>query len=219
MGERTNSKSAENSQYRIRRTEIVDIAASLFARNGYAATGIREISEAVGLDRGGLYYYIKSKESLLEDIHDRVLDPLLEETRKIAKLNFSATSRLRLISESLLQNIIEHQDHVWVFLHEYRAFTGVRRETFRQKRAEFETIISELFEEGMSDGEFNFNDLRFTVMAFIGTHNYTYLWVGHGHDVDPKRLSLAYCNIFFNGIAGSQSGESRVPFAEIVASS
>lgn len=28
--------------------------------------------------------------------------------------------------------IIEHQDHVWVFVHEYRSLTGERRDQFRE---------------------------------------------------------------------------------------
>jgi AcrR family transcriptional regulator len=201
--ERANAKNAKNSQFRTRRAEIVDAAASLFASKGYSATGIRDIGEAVGLDRGALYYYIESKESLLEEIHDRVLDPLLEETSKVAKMNFSASYRLRLVSESLLRNILERPDHVWVFLHEYRAFTGSRRERFRLKRAEFEELITNLLRIGVDDNEFRIIDMRYTVMAFLGMHNYTYQWAGHAKDVDPKALSMVYCEIFFRGLGVS----------------
>jgi AcrR family transcriptional regulator len=200
VSERANSKNAENSQFRSRRTEIVDVAATLFARKGYSATGIREIGDAVGLDRGGLYYYIGSKESLLEEIHDRVLDPLLESTREIAALDVSAMARLCLISEALVRIILEHRDHVRVFLHEYRAFTGTSRERFRKKRQEYELIILELLELGNSGGEFNFTNLQFTAMAFMGMHNYTYQWVGNRTDVDPVELSATYCDVFFKGI-------------------
>ena len=93
----------------MRRNEIVDLSARLFAANGYAATGIREIGDAAELARGALYYYIDSKESLLGEIHDRVMDPLLSQTRNIVELAASATTRLRLISEVLLTQIIGHQ--------------------------------------------------------------------------------------------------------------
>jgi len=195
---RVNGKQTE--QYRARQTEIVDAAATLFARKGYSPTGIREISEAVGLDLGGLYYYIESKESLLENVHDRVMDPLLEATRSIEGLNVSAVARLRLVSEVVLENIIEHPDHAWVTLHEYRAFTGDRRERFRAKRLEFESIVSRLFMIGAESREFLLADLRSVAMAFIGMHNYTYLWVRRGGTVDPKILSRTYCDIFFDGI-------------------
>lgn len=46
--------------YEPRREEIIDRAAVLFAEKGYAATGVNEICEAVGLGKGALYYYIGS---------------------------------------------------------------------------------------------------------------------------------------------------------------
>ncbi|RYF44809.1 MAG: TetR/AcrR family transcriptional regulator, partial [Comamonadaceae bacterium] len=42
--------------YEVKRQEIIDLAAGLFAKKGYAATGIVEIGEAVGLAKGALYY-------------------------------------------------------------------------------------------------------------------------------------------------------------------
>jgi TetR/AcrR family transcriptional regulator, cholesterol catabolism regulator len=197
---------ANSSQFMMRRNEIVDLCAGLFAANGYAATGIREIGDAAELARGALYYYIDSKESLLGEIHNRVMDPLLSQTRSIAGLNASATTRLRLISEILLTQIIEHQDHVWVFLHEYRSLTGERRTTFKRKRDEFENLLIDVLSAGVESHEFQIHDLRLTMLAFLGMHNYTYQWIHGASAVDPVKLSRLYCDIFLAGIA---SGSSR----------
>jgi AcrR family transcriptional regulator len=188
-------------QYQERRTEIVDMAAALFSRNGYDATSIRQIGEAAQLARGALYYYIDSKESLLAEIHDRVMDPLLSQTGHIISLRASATARLRMLSEVLLQLVIEYRDHVWVFLHEYRALTGERREEFRNKRVQYEKLIMQLLDEGVSRGEFDIEDVRTTMLTFVGMHNYTYTWVHSAGHVDAAKLSELYCNIFFSGIA------------------
>jgi AcrR family transcriptional regulator len=197
---RSRKRRASNTQFLNRRHEIVDLAASLFATNGYDATGIREIGEAAQLARGALYYYIRSKESLLSEIHDRVLDPLLESTRAILASDAPTKQKIRMISEVLLRQVIERQDHVWVFLHEYRSLSGERRESFRRKRAEFEKALLMLFSEGIADGEFEIRDLRMTLLAFLGMHNYTYQWVSRSNPPDPVALSELYCDIFFRGI-------------------
>jgi TetR/AcrR family transcriptional regulator, cholesterol catabolism regulator len=196
---------ANSSQYMMRRNEIVDLSARLFAANGYTATGIREIGDAAELARGALYYYIDSKESLLGEIHDRVMDPLLSQTRSIVGLAASATTRLRLISEVLLTEIIGHQDHVWVFLHEYRSLTGERRTTFKRKRDEFENLLIEVLSAGVGSHEFQIDDLRLTMLAFLGMHNYTYQWIHGAAAVDPVKLSRLYCDIFLAGIAVGSS--------------
>jgi AcrR family transcriptional regulator len=189
------------SQRAARREEIVDLAAQLFAANGYAETGIREIGDAAQLARGALYYYIESKESLLGEIHDRVMDPLLEQASSIKSLNVDAAARIRLLSEVLLRQVIERHDHVWVFLHEYRALTGERRATFRKKRAEFEQIILDLLREGVDRGEFHIDDTKSTMLAFLGMHNYTYQWIHTHPSPAPAALSKIYCDIFLYGIA------------------
>jgi AcrR family transcriptional regulator len=191
-----------NEKFDNRREEIVDLAAELFATNGYTATGIRDIGEAAKLARGALYYYIDSKESLLGEIHDRVLDPLLESAVAINKLDESAGDRIRKISEVLVRQVVERHDHVWVFLHEYRSLTGERRATFRRKRGEFERILIMLLSAGIADGEFEISDIRLTMMAFLGMHNYTYQWVRPEQSpIDPVVLSKLYCDIFLSGIS------------------
>jgi len=196
------SKPAERriSRNDARRAEIVDICAGLFARQGYAETGIAEIADSVGLARGALYYYIGSKESLLAEIHDRVLIPLLTETHRIVDMDTSPEERLREVSRVLLEAIIERRDHVWVFLHEYRSLTGPRRERFREQRREFESLLGQLFREGVADGSLQIDDEYSTVIAFLGLHNYTYQVVRSHPELEAAKLSQIYCDIFFNGV-------------------
>src|SRR5215217_5415947 len=100
------------SAFEPRRREIIDTAAELFARRGYAATGITEICEAVGLARGALYYYIGSKEQLLVEIQSTVLMPLLASARELVALDVAPVVRLRLVSELLLN--MHNHTYQWI---------------------------------------------------------------------------------------------------------
>lgn len=57
-----------------RRQQIVEIAARLFARNGYRGTSIRDIGEQAGVLGGSLYHHIKSKDALFVELHNAALD-------------------------------------------------------------------------------------------------------------------------------------------------
>ncbi len=59
------------------RSRIRGISAGLFAQKGYAAVGIAEIGDAVGLARGALYHHIGSKEELLYNIVVRYIGDLV----------------------------------------------------------------------------------------------------------------------------------------------
>jgi AcrR family transcriptional regulator len=51
-----------------RRSEILDIAASLFADQGYARTSLKDISDACGILPGSLYHHFDSKESIAVEL-------------------------------------------------------------------------------------------------------------------------------------------------------
>ena len=212
MAMQTDSDPAQRRKSRndARRAEIVDISAGLFAKRGYAETGIAEIGEAVGLARGALYYYIGSKESLLAEIHDRVLIPLLEETHRIVALDESPEARLRRVSFVLLEQIIERRDHVWVFLHEFHALTGENAEQFRKRRRQYERRVEGVFEAGTESGHFRPLDPRLTARAWLGMHNYTYLWLKANGRLSAKQIAASFADIFVWGTANPSAMMPRV---------
>lgn len=48
-----------------KRLQIIETALSCFARKGFHATSIQEIADTLGIAKGSLYFYFKSKEDLL----------------------------------------------------------------------------------------------------------------------------------------------------------
>lgn len=185
--------------YEIRRQAIIDIAADVFAKNGYAATGIAEISKATGLAKGALYYYIGSKEKLLVEIQARVLTPLLESAHEILALDEDPVLRLRLLSETLLDVILRRLDHVWVYEHDYRHLHGANKARLMSQRREFEKIVQDLLVAAMRSGAFRQMNPRLAVLQFLNMHNHTYQWVRPSGRWDAQFLSREYCATLFSG--------------------
>ena len=68
----------------IRKQEILDMAETLFCRNGYEQTGIQEILDRLKISKGSFYHHYISKESLLEAMCRKRAVQFAEETvRKI----------------------------------------------------------------------------------------------------------------------------------------
>ncbi|WP_280490097.1 TetR/AcrR family transcriptional regulator [Nocardia carnea] len=189
-------------QYEVKRQEIIDTAAALFAKKGYAATGIVEIGEAVGLAKGALYYYIGSKENLLVDIQARVLEPLLEIAHRIQTLDAPAPVKLRLLSEELLNVIFERLDHIWVYEHDYRQLSKKNLDRMLRSRRQFEEVVRSLLVAAMDEGAFRDADPTLTTLQFLNLHNHTYQWVKPGEQWNASFLSRTYCQTLFNGFTG-----------------
>lgn len=210
----TKTERGKTARYHRMREQVVDVAVELFSKNGYASTGVADIGEAAGLARGALYYYIGSKEALLAEIHDRVLDPLLVQGEAIMELDVGFEVRLRLLSEALLWQIVNRQDHVWVFLHEYQQLQGDLRAKFREKRHRFEAFIRDTLAEGRNQGKLRVQDVDLAMLAFLNLHNYTYQWVAGRQGLGVEPLSAFYCEIFLNGILSEPGDAPSEPSLE-----
>lgn len=189
--------------YEVKRQEIIDLAAHLFARKGYAATSITDLGAETGLGKGALYYYIGSKENLLVEIQNRVLGPLLGAARRIQTLDDEdPVLRLRLLSETLLDIILRRLDHIWVYEHDYRHLSDANRSRVVRQRREFEQLVKSLLVEAMNTGAFRRMDPRLAMLQFLNLHNHTYQWVKPTGRWDAAYLSKEYCATLFAGFNG-----------------
>jgi AcrR family transcriptional regulator len=180
---------------------IIDTSAPVFARRGYHATGIMDLCAANDLGKGALYHYIGSKEELLAAIHDRVMDEVMLGADRVAEEGGSPSRQLARLGEELLDVIHRYPDHVWVFLHEFPALTGERAAQFRHRRRRYEQRVEAVLLTGVQSGEFRDLEPRLTAMAWLGMHNYTYLWLKKGGRLSARDVAKPFADIFMQGIA------------------
>jgi AcrR family transcriptional regulator len=199
--QRTTARTGQRTdKWTARRDAIVDASARVFARQGYHATGIAELCEVNGLGKGAFYHYIESKEDLLAAIHDRVVDEVMLGADRVAADGGSSSEQLALMGRALLDVIERYPDHVWVFLHEVTALSDERADRFRDRRREYERRIESIVQAGIDSGEFRAVDARLTTLAWVGMHNYTYLWLKSGGRVSAQDVADTFGDIFLRGI-------------------
>jgi AcrR family transcriptional regulator len=186
--------------WQARRDEIVDTSATVFARQGYHATGIAELCEANDLGQGALYHYIGSKEELLAAIHDRVMDEVMLGADRVEAAGGTPSAQLTMLGHELLDVIHRYPDHVWVFLHEFPALTGERADQFRRRRRAYEQRVEAVLAAGVESGEFRDVDPWLTARAWFGMHNYTYLWLKPGGRLSARDVAEPFAQIFMRGI-------------------
>jgi AcrR family transcriptional regulator len=190
-----------SAKWLARREEIVDTSARVFAQRGYHATGLTELCAANGLGKGALYHYIRSKEELLAAIHDRVMDEVMAGADRVAEAGGTPTAQLQMLGEELLDVIHRYPDHVWVFLHEFPALTDEPAEQFRVRRRAYEGRVEDVLRAGIETGEFRDVDPRLTALAWLGMHNYTYLWLRPGGRLSANDVAQPFSELFVHGIA------------------
>jgi AcrR family transcriptional regulator len=198
---------SRSPNWEARRQAIVDTSARVFAKSGYHGTGIAELCEVNELGKGALYHYIGSKEELLAAIHDRVMDEVLRSAERVEAATGTPRERLTMIGDELLDIIARYPDHVWVFLHEFPALTGERAKKFRERRHAYEKTVETIIAQGVKSGDFRKVDPKLTTLAWLGMHNYTYLWLKPEGAMSARTVASRFAELFIDGLATDHGAE------------
>ena len=97
------------------RQKIMEAAFELIAKNGYEATSIAMIAQKAGVSKGLLYNYFTSKEELLKELVNSIID--IGEEQMADLLHGEPKEALRRLFTLFFYEIREKQDH-WRLLTE-----------------------------------------------------------------------------------------------------
>jgi AcrR family transcriptional regulator len=185
--------------YETNRSHIIAVAAELFARNGYHATGIAELGKAVGLGRGALYHYIGSKEEVLYEISREQVDTMNSYAENVLDRGLGAEQAMHEMARGLLRNIADHHPQWSTFFRDYNALTGKRRDTVIAARERYEGYWRQVLDQGAREGILRPTP-RLLVKGVLGMLNYTYLWFTPDGEMTPEQLADVFLDALLNGI-------------------
>jgi len=185
------------------RLRVLEVTSDLFRRNGYQATSMRDIANAVGMKSGSLYYYYDSKEKLLAAIlTDRIDANLATLRHAIATLPDHATAREKFdVAVAVAVQIIAEAGDMAVASAQTLAHLQ-EPEYSKQSRArqEYNQFWRDLIEEGKRKGEIR-DDVPDAVasMVIVGALTFVAEWY------DPKRsttdeIGAIFSRMFFEGM-------------------
>lgn len=114
-----------------RQLELLAAAAQLFARDGYHAVGINDISAEVGLSGPALYRHYPSKEALLIAVFDDAIVTHLEEALEMARKLHDPLEALTAIIDHHVEFVFAQTAHIVTWRMEYRSLPAADRHRLR----------------------------------------------------------------------------------------
>jgi AcrR family transcriptional regulator len=149
-----------------RRTELIGVAANLFASRGYYAVTVDDIGDAVGLTGPALYRHFSSKEALLVAVFDRVIEELTVRIRQLVSDAPDPAAALLAIVRLHVEFAIEHRENVAVWRHEFQNLPETDR--WRLRRAQRLYVEEWVHQVHELRPEFSDTEVRAAVHAAIG---------------------------------------------------
>ena len=193
-------KIRERFSWKAREKEILAFAAKIFAEKGYDRATLQQIADAVGMKKGSLYYYISSKEDLLFQIPDSMIDYWIKEQEKMLKAAISPEEKLRQAMKTHVNLLAGDFERLCVFLHEYKSLTPAWREKIIAKRNEYEDLFYQIIEEGIKTGAFRPLDVKVVTLAIMGMGNWLYQWYSPAGRLSIGQIDQVFYDLVMQGL-------------------
>lgn len=153
-----------------RRQEVIDAAAGVFARHGFHGIGTRALADELGIKAASLYFHVKSKDHVLEEICNRGIDPPIRFVETTLSMPQGVAERLRCYFSLMRTQLHEEADYISVFVQERRHLKKPASTKLERKLRVFRKGLQRIFEEAHEHGDLH-PDLspRSATLIMIGT--------------------------------------------------
>lgn len=187
---------------RVRRDQILDAAARIFARDGFHAARMDDIAAELDLTKAALYYYCDSKEDLFVKVIEARVGIAVDALESIEN---SAPPPVKLRQAILihLQVFHRHPDIYTMFLSErLQSISSDAASVVDTMGRRFEHRWAEILREGITTGDFSPDlDVPITVKASLSMCNMTLIWFRPDGRLTIDQLAERFGDLILQGIA------------------
>jgi AcrR family transcriptional regulator len=189
--------------YLARREEIVHAAADVFRKRGFEAATLLDVARALGTDRASLYYYVGSKEELLQEIVRNALQDVLGVAEAIQRSRVSTQEKIKALIASMVRNYVENYPHMSIYTDDLGSIARQDSEwaddvIARTRR--YEGVVRSVLAKGQRDGTLRSDvPLELATLSLFGMINWMHRWYRPSFEFDADQIAASFTRIFLDG--------------------
>ena len=180
---------------------ILRMAAQMINRKGFREMSLDDLAEQLAVSKPTLYYYVKSKNGILEGILEMAMERLGEIVSAETKAD-AAGSGLERLTRFFEQYAAVQTDDFGACLIMTRA--NIRHEQFREKYAtasrEVSTAVRTIIRDGIKDGSIAPCNPKYMSVAMLGAINETVYYYMHNGKESPADTVTEFLSAFQVGL-------------------
>lgn len=189
---------------RKRDDEVVAAAAKIFYERGYSAATVQDIADELGILKGSLYHYIKTKEDLLfrlfEQVHKEV-EAILEDV--LAVEGIDPLQRIELYVHRIVVHNLNDLQRISIYYHELERLSPERRKSVVAWRRRHDRFLADLIraaqEAGLADASI---DAMLLANCAFATIIWPYRWFRAGQGDTPESIAETCTAFVSRGMTG-----------------
>jgi len=180
---------------------LLDVASMLFATRGYTTTSIREVAEAMQIEKPSLYYYTKSKDDLCYQIIRSAHEHMLASVRRALVGVTRVEGRLLRFITAHVCALLEHKHWFAVANEQINFLAPAHRAETVALRDQHEQLLREILVQAQQQGVLRTDvDARHLGFALLGIITHIYPWYQEESDLPPRALAELLADFFLHGI-------------------
>ena len=165
------------NQYPSTSESLLDVGQRLFAKRGYDASSVRDITSAAGVNLGAVTYHFGSKDALYQAVLERALVPLRETIAATAHLTGPALDRVEAVLRAMFAYLGDHPELPRLIVQQLAAGTELPPVIAATMQANI-GVMTGLIQEGQRDGTIRKGDPQLLALSFGGQPIFLAL-IGH----------------------------------------
>jgi TetR/AcrR family transcriptional regulator, cholesterol catabolism regulator len=193
-------------------------AVLLFARQGYAATSIRDLGKAVNMTNAGIYHHVTSKEALLADLMRVAQRGLIEATERMLAPYDRPGDRLCVLISSLTAIHARNPMTTRVMDGELRSLTpgSAAHDEIIGLRDAYEAHWKHALADGVAQGAFRVADEKLTRLALMSMCTGTSEWYRPDGDSTLEQVCAEFVAIGLAAVrAPADAAVPTVDFSQL----
>jgi AcrR family transcriptional regulator len=183
-----------------RRQAIEDAASALFHAHGYSGTSVRDIARAVDIQGASLYAHVTSKQDVLWSIVEQTAvrfegaaDAI--EAADPGAATFGRGVYLIALVRAHVGVVTDDIERASVFIHEWRALQGHRREEIARRRDAYENRFRAAIADGVRTGAFHATDPGVASAFILTALNGLVGWYRPDGRLSARSIADAYADL------------------------
>ena len=200
---RKSRRETKQSKPSTRLEEVLQSAANIFFAKGFHAASIEDVARDVGMLKGSLYYYIKSKDDLLFQL---LLAGIEDSDAFIARQIDPQGDPLQELERAIraqIDYIIQNRVQFGLFLHEFDSLSGKRQHKLISVMSRYNSRFVELVRRGQEQGKLIPGEPWVIVNGILGMCNWLYRWYDTDEISDPEQVKQIFLRMLLRGICKS----------------
>jgi AcrR family transcriptional regulator len=190
-----------------REQEVLDAAARVFARRGYANATMEQVAAELGILKGSIYYYVKTKDDLLFGLVQQMMGRVEALYSAVAaETGIDPLERFALCMRRIVQFVAENLAAITVYNHDADLLEGGRstwlEESRRRQWALVASMIAGAQEAGLADSK---TDPLLLARLCIGTVTAVIRWFDPA-TMDVDEIADAVADLLLVGVIGENPG-------------